>query len=343
MVVRDGMCSSATSRLCGLVLLAGAVLVAGLAPDALGHGIPEADRQAIVEGGNLRYLLLGAEHMVTGYDHLLFLLGIVFFLHRFGEIVKFITAFTLGHSITLLFATLLGITANYFLVDAVIAISVIYKGFENMGGFRRYIEVEPPNLLFMVFAFGLIHGFGLSTRLQQLPLPEEGLVWRILSFNLGVELGQIAALVVILAVLAGWRHRHSWAIFSRVVNGGLIVAGGLLFLTQMHGYLHTIYPDDFGFSADLHEHAHLEMAARIVPIDGFEAEAIAEFVLDDLAAEGILASGWAEAEAGEARRTTYRGRESWVVEFESPAVSDGSRRLYLYMTIDGNYLAVDEE
>ena len=337
------MSPSATSRPAGLALLAGIILLAGLSPDALAHGIPEADRQAIIEGGNLRYLLLGAEHMVTGYDHLLFLLGVVFFLRRFGEIVKFITAFTLGHSITLLFATLLGVTANYFLIDAVIALSVIYKGFENMDGFRRYIEVEPPNLLFMVFGFGLIHGFGLSTRLQQLPLPEEGLVWRILSFNVGVELGQIAALVVMLGVLAGWRHLRSWAIFSRVVNVGLIVAGSLLFLTQMHGYLHTSYPDDFGFSADLHEHAHLEMAARIIPIDGFEAEAIAEFVLDDLAAEGIVASGWAAVEAGEARRTTYRGRESWVVEFEGTAVPDGSRRLYLYMTIDGNYLAVDED
>ena len=156
------MSPSATSRPAGLALLAGIILLAGLSPDALAHGIPEADRQAIIEGGNLRYLLLGAEHMVTGYDHLLFLLGVVFFLRRFGEIVKFITAFTLGHSITLLFATLLGVTANYFLIDAVIALSVIYKGFENMDGFRRYIEVEPPNLLFMVFGYGLIHGFGSS-------------------------------------------------------------------------------------------------------------------------------------------------------------------------------------
>ncbi len=337
------MPSSAPIRSGALALSAGAVLVAGLVPDALAHGIPEADRQAIIEGGNLRYLLLGAEHMVTGYDHLLFLLGVIFFLRRFGEIVKFITAFTIGHSITLLFATLLGITANYFLVDAVIAISVIYKGFENMDGFRRYIEVEPPNLLFMVFAFGLIHGFGLSTRLQQLPLPEEGLVWRILSFNLGVELGQIAALVVMLAVLAGWRHLRSWAIFSRVVNAGLIAAGSLLFLAQMHGYLHTSYPDDFGFSADLHEHAHLEMAARIVPVDRFEAEAIADFLLDDLAAEGIVAPGWTEIEVAVARRTTYRGREAWAIEFADAAVLEGNRRLYLYMTIDGDYLAVEEE
>src|SRR5882672_3805811 len=145
---------------------------------AWGHGISDADKQKILEGGNFQYLKLGATHMLTGYDHLLFLFGVMFFLTRLGDIVKFITAFTLGHCITLVFATLLHIKANYYLVDAVIALTVCYKAFDNLDGFRKYIGMAPPSLLGVVFLFGLIHGFGLSTRLQQLPLGQEGLVLR---------------------------------------------------------------------------------------------------------------------------------------------------------------------
>jgi hypothetical protein len=167
---------------------------------------------------------------------------------------------TSGHSITLLLATLVGIKANYFLIDAVIAISVIYKGFDNTDGFRKTLGIAPPNLLAMVFLFGLVHGFGLSMRLQQLPLPQDGLILRILSFNVGVELGQIAALLVMVALLAGWRRRPSFATFTIVANYGLIVAGALLFLMQIHGYQHDAYPDAFGFSHDAHQHAHEELA-----------------------------------------------------------------------------------
>ena len=229
--------------------------LAGINP-AAAHGVPEDQIRALIEGGNLAYLWSGAIHMLTGYDHLLFLFGVVFFLASVRDVVKFITAFTVGHSVTLLLATLTGITANYYLVDAVIALSVIYKGFDNLDGFRKTLGVEPPNLLLMVFSFGLIHGFGLSTRLQQLPLPEAGLVLRILSFNVGVELGQIAALIAMIALLAGWRGRRSFGTFSIVANSGLIVAGALLFLMQMHGYLHTAFPDEFGFSEDGHYHHH---------------------------------------------------------------------------------------
>jgi len=198
--------------------------------------------------------------MLTGYDHLLFLFGVMFFLTTFRDIVRFITAFTLGHSITLVSATLLGIKANYFLIDAVIAISVIYKGFENLDGFRRWIGLNSPNLLVMVFAFGLIHGFGLSTRLQQLPLPTEGLVTRILAFNLGVELGQIAALVA-MAWLLGLAREDAKDIgpFARVSNAGLMAAGAFLFLMQMHGYAHMSNPHDFGFNRDDHVYHHEEI------------------------------------------------------------------------------------
>ena len=158
------------------------------------HGISESDKTEILQGSLFDYLFLGAKHMITGYDHILFLIGVIFFLTRFSDIVKFITAFTIGHSITLIFATLFKITANYYLIDAIIAFSVIYKGFEDLDGFKKWFSIKPLNLVLMVFIFGLIHGFGLSTRLQQLNLGNNNLIYSILSFNVGVELGQIAAL-----------------------------------------------------------------------------------------------------------------------------------------------------
>lgn len=231
----------------------------------LAHGISEADKQAMLSGGYLKYVWLGATHMLTGYDHLLFLFGVVFFLNTFRSIVKFITVFTIGHSITLIFATFLGITANYFLIDAVIAISVCYKGFDNNNGFKNYLGIKAPSLLGMVFAFGLIHGFGLSTRLQQLPLGDDSLhmLIRIVSFNVGVEIGQIIALVFMLFLLSTWRKTASFARFSRVANDGLILAGFMLLLMQLHGYLHTQNPDEFGFSADNHSHEHMKMEEKV--------------------------------------------------------------------------------
>ena len=223
------------------------------------HGMSEADKQRILDAGYDEFIWLGASHMLSGYDHLLFLLGVVFFLKRFGDIVKFITAFTVGHSITLVFATLYGIQANYFLIDAVIALTVCYKGFENLDGFKRYIGVKAPSLIWMVFGFGLIHGFGLSTRLQQLPLGDHGLVMKILAFNVGVEVGQIVALSVMLLVIALWRKHSSFAPFSRIVNGGLIVIGALLLVHQLHGYQHSVYADDFPLNRDDHSHAHEDM------------------------------------------------------------------------------------
>jgi hypothetical protein len=207
-----------------------------LASLAQAHGISDADKQAIADGGNLRYLWLGANHMVTGYDHLLFLFGVLFYLKGIKDILKFITAFTLGHSITLVLATFLKITADYHLVDAVIALSICYKAFDNLDGFRKWLGMGSPNLVAMVFLFGLIHGFGLSTRLQELPLPSEGLLTRILSFNVGVELGQVAALSVLVALLAGWRRTSSFQRLGGIANGLLLVAGLGLFGWQLNGY-----------------------------------------------------------------------------------------------------------
>jgi hypothetical protein len=254
----------ATMKYIGLILLGLSFTLTASA-----HGISDADKQGILEGGNLEYIKLGATHMLTGYDHLLFLFGVMFFLTRFGDIVKFITAFTLGHCLTLIFATLLHIKANYYLIDAVIALTVCYKAFDNLDGFRRYIDVQPPNLLGAVTLFGLIHGFGLSTRLQQLPLGQEGLVLRILSFNLGVELGQIIALSGMWVFLAGWRKTASFTKFSKVANAGLMVAGVLLLLMQLHGYQHTRFIDEFPLNKDEHYqiHENMERNRDVPPVE----------------------------------------------------------------------------
>ena len=232
---------------------------------ASAHGISDADKQGILEGGNLEYIKLGATHMLTGYDHLLFLFGVIFFLTRFQDIVKFITAFTLGHCLTLVFATVLHIKADYYLIDAVIALTVCYKAFDNLDGFKKHIGIQPPSLLGAVFLFGLIHGFGLSTRLQQLPLGQEGLVLRILSFNLGVELGQIAALAGMWLFLATWRKSASFHRFSKVANATLMLAGTLLFLMQLHGYQHSRFKDEFPMNTEEHYELHQNMDAKRDP------------------------------------------------------------------------------
>ena len=199
------------------------------------HGIPDSDKTQITQGSLFDYLYLGAKHMITGYDHILFLIGVIFFLTRFSDIVKFITAFTIGHSITLIFATLFNITANYYLIDAVIAFSVIYKGFENLDGFKKWLSINPPNLVLMVFLFGLIHGFGLSTRLQQINLGDSNLIYSILSFNVGVELGQIVALAIVFPLLILIRGK-SFDKISKLSNYGLIIAGIFLLIYQLNGF-----------------------------------------------------------------------------------------------------------
>lgn len=226
---------------------------------AFGHGMSEAEKQSIVEGGNLRYMWIGSTHMLSGYDHLLFVFGIIFLLTRFKDIIKYITAFTLGHSATLILATFNGIQVNYFLIDAVIGLSVCYIAFVNLDGFKKHFDIKAPNLLFMIVGLGLIHGLGLSTRLQQLPLSDDHLLMNIISFNIGIEVGQVLALSVMLMLLAGWRKTELFKSFSKISNYALILAGLYLFMMQMHGYSHVSQPDEFGFSADNHFHEHMKM------------------------------------------------------------------------------------
>lgn len=201
----------------------------------LAHDVTSADQEILRNGGLWAYVRVGATHMLTGYDHLLFLTGVLFFLNSFKDILKFITVFTIGHCITLIGATYAGITANEHLVDAVIALSVLYKGFENLGGFEK-LKIQSPNLLMMVGLFGLIHGFGLSTRLQSFDMGEEQLMAKILCFNLGVEIGQILALIPIVFVITTCRKYPQFPAFYKAVNWYLVLAGIGLFAYQIYGY-----------------------------------------------------------------------------------------------------------
>lgn len=218
------------------------LLLACVSSITFAHGVSVEDQALLLNAGWFDYMKLGAMHMLTGYDHLLFLFAVIFFLTKFNDIIKFITAFTVGHSITLVFATLLGIQANYYLIDAVIALTVCYKAFDNLEGFKKYFSLQSPNLMWAVFIIGLIHGFGLSTRLQQLPLSESGLIAKILAFNVGVEVGQIVALSFMLILLSGWRKTHSFNLFSKASNVLLMFIGGLLFIMQLHNFQHTRHP-----------------------------------------------------------------------------------------------------
>lgn len=217
------------------ILITGILLLLPLGLAA--HGVSSADQQTLNEGGLLAYIYVGAKHMVTGYDHLLFLAGVIFYLSGFKDIVRFITVFTIGHSISLIGATYLGIKADEHLIDAVIALSVLYKGFENLGGFKKWLKVRSPNLLFMVFVFGLIHGFGLSTRLQSFEVGSAQFLSKIVCFNVGVELGQILALIPIVFIISKWQSKKSYDAFYRAANCYLVIAGIGLFIYQMYGYV----------------------------------------------------------------------------------------------------------
>ncbi len=182
------------------------------------------------------FLYLGAKHMVTGYDHLLFLVGVIFFLYRLKDVVQYVSLFALGHSVTLLVGVLGGVRADAHIVDAIIGLSVAYKGFENVGGFERVFSIR-PNARVAVLIFGFFHGFGLATKLQEFTLSRNGLVANILSFNVGVELGQILALTAVLAVLNYWRTRPSFLRYSFATNTALMAGGFILACYQIFGYV----------------------------------------------------------------------------------------------------------
>lgn len=218
----------------GLVLAAAALVPAA----ALAHGIGGKDAAfvAAARGADpFPFMYLGAKHMVTGYDHLLFLVGVIFFLYRFRDVALYVTLFSIGHSITLLAGVLMDIKVSAYLVDAVIGLSVVYKAFDNLGGFRTVFGVQPDNRA-AVLGFGLIHGFGLATKLQALRPPQEGLIANMVAFNVGVEIGQVFALSFILLLMILWRRTASFGRLSTAANVLLMVAGFVLAGYQLAGH-----------------------------------------------------------------------------------------------------------
>lgn len=203
--------------------------------DAFTHNVSREDAELIIGKAGWQFALytwLGAKHMVTGYDHLLFLVGVVFYLRNFRAIAIFVSLFALGHTITLISGVLLGFNVNPYLVDAIIGLSVVYKGFDNLCGFDALFGESPDERL-AVFIFGLFHGLGLATKMQNLGLTDDGLLANLASFNLGVELGQLAALLVIVTVLKVLPLNSKSSSAGTVVNAGLIVAGFTLVAYQL--------------------------------------------------------------------------------------------------------------
>jgi hypothetical protein len=223
-----------------LVLMLPLLVVLALPEAASAHGVSNRDAafvQSITGAAIGPFLYLGAKHMVTGYDHLLFLVGVIFFLYRLRDVLLYVSLFTLGHSLTLLAGVLANIPANAYIVDAIIGLSVVYKAFENMGGFTRLGFT--PNTKAAVMIFGLFHGFGLATKLQELSLPANGLVTNIVSFNIGVELGQGLALLLVLVAITFWRTRPGFMRHSFAANTVLMAGGFALMGYQLAGYFQS--------------------------------------------------------------------------------------------------------
>ena len=205
--------------------------------DASAHGVSSKDARYLLslDGAAVVPLMyLGAKHMVTGYDHLLFLVGVVFFLYRLKDILLYVSLFTIGHSVTLLGGALGGMRADAHVVDAVIGLSIVYKAFENMGGFKT-LGVRPDTRA-AVLVFGLVHGFGLATKLQEYALSRNGLVTNIVSFNAGVEVGQFLALTAVLIALGYWRTSAGYLRHAYATNAALMTAGFMLTGYQLTGY-----------------------------------------------------------------------------------------------------------
>jgi hypothetical protein len=221
-----------------LLILSCVVALAFAGGDALAHEIGGSDAafvRATRGPAPGPFLYLGAKHMVTGYDHLLFLLGVIFFLRRFRDVVLYVSLFSLGHSITLLAGVLVGFGLDARLVDAVIGLSVVYKAFDNLGGFESTIG-RRPDPRWMVLGFGLVHGLGLATKLEELALDREGLVTNLVSFNIGVELGQVFALAIVLALMLAWRRSRWFGRTSIAANWLIMTAGFGLMGYQLAGY-----------------------------------------------------------------------------------------------------------
>jgi hypothetical protein len=223
----------------GMFVIIAMILAGLLFPGALSaHNVSKRDASFVQSNKGAAifpFMYLGAKHMVTGYDHLAFLVGVVFFLYKLKDIVSYVSLFTLGHSITLLGGVLGGVHANSYVIDAIIGLSVVYKAFDNMDGFKRLFGFE-PNTKIAVLIFGLFHGFGLATKLQELDLARNGLIANIVSFNVGVEIGQVLALTAVLIALTFWRTQSGFFRYAFATNTALMSVGFVLVGYQVTGY-----------------------------------------------------------------------------------------------------------
>jgi hypothetical protein len=225
--VRFGMATGLVVALCAII-----------SAPVSAHGVSSKDALFLLSLNGpaiIPLMYLGAKHMVTGYDHLLFLVGVIFFLYRLKDILLYVSLFTIGHSLTLLGGALGGVRVDPYLIDAIIGLSIVYKGFENLGGFRSVFGFQ-PDTRFAVLIFGLFHGFGLATKLQQFNLSPNGLVENIVSFNVGVEIGQLLALSAVLLALTYWRTRPGYLQHAYFTNAALMTAGFVFAGYQLAGF-----------------------------------------------------------------------------------------------------------
>jgi len=220
------------TRLLSFIVL---LLSSGL---VIAHGVASGDQGYIQEtsGVNLiPFMYLGAKHMVTGYDHLLFLFGVIFFLYKLSHIAIYVSLFAIGHSITLLAGVYFNIPANAYLIDAIIGLSVVYKALDNMGAYQRWFGVQ-PNTKVATLIFGLFHGFGLATKIQEFEMSSDGLLANLIAFNVGVEIGQLLALATILIGMSYLRRLNSFYRYAYGINTVIMAAGFVLIGLQLTGY-----------------------------------------------------------------------------------------------------------
>jgi hypothetical protein len=221
-----------------VIVLLGVAALVGLPSEAVAHGVTAGDKGFIMESSGILlgpFIYLGAKHMVTGYDHLLFLLGVIFFLYRLKDIGVYVTLFAVGHSVTLLLGVLTGISVSSFLIDAIIGLSVAYKALDNLGAFRVWFGVQPDTRA-ATLIFGLFHGFGLATKILDFQMSSDGLVPNLVAFNVGVEIGQLLALSAILIVMSYWRRTGGFVRHAYTANVAIMTAGFVLMGYQFAGY-----------------------------------------------------------------------------------------------------------
>ena len=201
------------------------------------HGVAEGDKGYIQEISGthlLPFTYLGAKHMVTGYDHLLFLAGVIFFLYKLKDIALYVSLFAIGHSVTMLYGVYAGVNVNAYLIDAIIGLSVVYKALDNLGAFQRWFGVQ-PNTKVATLVFGLFHGFGLAAKIQEFEIARDGLLPNLLAFNVGVEIGQLLALGAILIAMGFWRRSAGFFQHAYTANVAMMCAGFMLIGYQLTG------------------------------------------------------------------------------------------------------------